>query len=157
MGLYHMCRFHNLDGSFDFPILKQRTKDTPAVDWRDPYWCSFWEALLNSSQWNRQIPFKRNWKFWFTLIRPYGKLMPSRLQAEIEAPQWQKSALEWGLPSGFVTPEESHSGAACFRSTETRGKDSLREVHGELSPMAGTPCWSRGRVGGVLTLRRKEW
>lgn len=75
-----------------------------------------------------------------------GSSCQSRLLAEIEAPQRQKSTLESGLPSGFVTQSSPTLGQPVPEGLKPMGRTHIREVHGELSPTAGTPCWSRGRV-----------
>jgi len=49
--------------------------------------------------------------------------------------------------------EGTHTGVVC---EEMQGRTHVGEVCGGLPPMGGTPHRNRGRVYGVLPLRRKE-
>ncbi|KAK4818051.1 LOW QUALITY PROTEIN: hypothetical protein QYF61_004578 [Mycteria americana] len=51
--------------------------------------------------------------------------------------------------------EGTHAGAV-HEELQPMGRTHVGAVHGELPPIGVTPRWSRGRVWGVLPLRRKE-
>ena len=57
--------------------------------------------------------------------------------------------LEQSAPEGLHPVEGSHAGAVC-EELQTVGRIHAGEVHGGLSSVGGTSCWSRGSV------RRKE-
>ncbi|GAB0187278.1 hypothetical protein GRJ2_001193100 [Grus japonensis] len=52
--------------------------------------------------------------------------------------------LEQSVPEGLHLMEETHAGAV-HEELQPVGRTHI-EVHGGLSPMGGTPCWSRGGV-----------
>ena len=60
-----------------------------------------------------------------------------------------------GLLAGLVTPWGTHA-RAVHEELHPAGRTHAGAVRGGLSPVGGTPRWSRGRVWGVLPLRRKE-
>ena len=50
-----------------------------------------------------------------------------------------------GLLAGLVTPWGTQAGAVC-EELQPVGRTHVGEVRGELSPVGGTSCWSRGGV-----------
>jgi len=65
--------------------------------------------------------------------------MPGGGSDLMESPCWSR------LLAGLVTLWRTHAGAVP-EGLHPVGRTHAGEVHGELSPMRGTPCWSRGRV-----------
>lgn len=76
-----------------------------------------------------------------------------------------------GLMAGLVTPRGTHIGTVCSEGLhlmerthlglgsgelQLTGRTHIREVHEELSPVGGIPCWSKGSVWAVLPQGKKK-
>ncbi|PKU45847.1 ubx domain-containing protein 4 [Limosa lapponica baueri] len=76
---------------------------------------------------------------------PVGSMCWRRLLAGAvtlwrEEPMLEKSVLE-----GLHPAEGTHTGEV-HEEVQHMGRTHVREVHGRLSPVGGTPCWSRETV-----------
>ena len=67
---------------------------------------------------------------------------------------WKGPMLEQSVPEGLQPGEGTLAGAVC-EELQPMGRTHVGEVHGGLSPVGGTPWWSRGRVRSPRA-RRKE-
>lgn len=67
----------------------------------------------------------------------------------------QGSTPERSIPAGMHPMEGAHAGAIC-EELQLVWRTNTEEVYGGLSPMGGNFWWSRGRLWGVLLLKRKE-
>ena len=65
-------------------------------------------------------------------------------------------SVEPSVPEGLQHVERILAGAVGEELRPT-GRTHIGEVCGGLSPVGGTPWWSRGRVWVVLLLKRNEW
>jgi len=63
--------------------------------------------------------------------------------------------LEQPVPEGLHPMEGTNAGAV-HEELQPMGRSHIGEVCGELSPVRSTSYWSRGRVCGILPMRRKE-
>jgi len=94
--------------------------------------------------------------------RTCGPVDPWREEPILEQVCWQdlwphgRSTLEQSAPERLHLVERTNAEAVC-EELQPLGRTHIGEVHGALSSMSGTSCWSRGGVWGVLPLRRKEW
>ncbi|GAB0203570.1 EH domain-containing protein 4 [Grus japonensis] len=89
--------------------------------------CGLWEAHTGAGSWQ---------DLW-----PRGERNPGR----------SRFAGRTGDPVGDPTLEQSAP-----EGLHPMGETHVGEVGEGLSPMRGTPCWSRGTMRGVLSLRRKK-
>jgi len=85
------------------------------------------------------------WRRLWAPGEPMLEQAPSRTCGPVGDPHGKNAACGkdpcWArVPEGLHPVGRTHAGAVC----------------GRLSPVGGTPGWSRGRVWGVLPLRRKE-
>ncbi|GAB0178755.1 zinc finger and BTB domain-containing protein 5 [Grus japonensis] len=89
--------------------------------------CGPWEAHPGASSWpDRWTCGERS---------PHGSRFAGRTCDPVGDPTLEQSG-----PEGLHPVGETHAG----------------KVHEGLSPVGGTPCWSRGTMRGVLPLRMKK-
>lgn len=73
----------------------------------------------------------------------------------------KKKELQWWISMGYESPLCDFTSLLPVLNikelvTKTEGRIHAGKVHEGLSPMGGSPYWSRGRVGGFLHVGRKE-
>ncbi|GAB0190583.1 hypothetical protein GRJ2_001523600 [Grus japonensis] len=105
--------------------------------------CSPWRTPCQS-RW-------RHLKEAVTRGKPTLEQAPGRTCGPVERGTYSRA----GLLAGVVTPWGTHVGAV-REELQPMGRTHIGEVHGGLSPVRGTPCWSRGTMRGVLPLRMKK-
>jgi len=116
------------------PMMKTMVRQAvPCNPWR-----SMVEQISTHSPW--RTPGWSRWVRPKEAVTPGGPMLeqaPGRACGPVERGTHSRE----GLLSGLVTPWDTHGGAACSWRSAPLGRD---------------PCWSRGKVSGVLLLRRKE-
>ncbi|GAB0195076.1 F-box only protein 31 [Grus japonensis] len=72
-------------------------------------------------------------------------LQPMEKTMVRQAVYLQPMEVKWWSRYPPVACGEPHTAAVC-EELQPMGRTHTEEIHGGLSPVGGTPCWSRGRV-----------